>query len=545
MIEVSNASKRNTINQTGVTKIETKTLNLQRNSVGVDRMGVTSPNFVNREKELRQVSEAVETLQDEQLLLRTPLFEFSGVQGIGKTTLLEEVKAVCERKGMRHFIKDAEQMTAHDFKQVATLVKSEPVTMILDSMDTANSEQLEIIEAELSELIESTRLFVILASRDVKKFRTRSLARKLTIFPLEPLKHENCLEYLDNFDQPIPPNTRDIILDWTQGYPLAMKVLTDAILKERLDLTKEEERRQLLNILMEEVIEKRLLARASSDERTRLQTLLALFSVPRRFNLTLAENLIDKFDSRYKLENSLAYITLPKAINDVTSVLYWSLERAGYYIEAPIRNLFLLQYRIEDPQRLAEIHTFLAEQNEKFAQTVTGLDRIRYLREYLYHFAFSEEEAKVREALAKQIVPLIQAQTQEERDSLHTYESLIQFYEEFRLDEELKEALGPKNTGFALYLMYMNFLEIYRQFPEKARGDRLKEFFSLITQRPGSDEFDLIFDAGMRQIIKEVSREDAIKLYSELIRDEELKGLLGKKFDGVSERILAELVDEG
>ena len=45
--------------------------------------------FVNRETELALIDEAVEALLDKQRLLRTPIIEFYGVKGIGKTTLLE------------------------------------------------------------------------------------------------------------------------------------------------------------------------------------------------------------------------------------------------------------------------------------------------------------------------------------------------------------------------------------------------------------------------------------------------------------------------
>ncbi len=114
---------------------------------------------------------------------------------------------------------------------------------------------------------------------------------------------------------------------------------------------------------------------------------------------------------------------------------------------------------------------------------------------------------------------------------MQSYEGLVQFYEEFQQDQELKEALGTQNTSFALTLMYKNFLAIYRQFPENERGSWLINFFSLVTQLPQSRDFNLIFEEGMRQIIKQVSRDDAIKLYEELIQDEELKVLLGENFD--------------
>lgn len=67
--------------------------------------------FVNREKELRQIGEAIEILQDEQRLLRTPIIEFSGVQGIGKTTLLQQIKLICDKKSLLCIMNNADRIT--------------------------------------------------------------------------------------------------------------------------------------------------------------------------------------------------------------------------------------------------------------------------------------------------------------------------------------------------------------------------------------------------------------------------------------------------
>jgi AAA ATPase domain len=505
--------------------------------------------FVNRERELEKIHEVFETLQDPQRLLRTPIIEFSGVQGIGKTTLLQQIKAISDDRSILCITKNAELVTSDDFNQAEALAKKEPVVIILDSLDAVNAEQFQDIEANLSKLLVNNRLFVVVASRSIQKFEhARSIARKLTIYPLESLERESCILYLNNFANTIPSEARDMIFDWTRGYPLAMTIMTNTILNEQLDSTKAQDQRRLIRILIEEVIEKTLLANVTpTEEKTRFHVLLALLSIPRRFNLILMQDLIEQFADQYKLETSLAYITLIPDINRVTSVLSWNLERAAYCIDAPIRNLFLLQYRIEQPEQYIKFHKFLAEKNESFAQQVSGSDRIRYLREFFYHLAYSEQSTQVQSILAQQIEQLAQVQIQEqdERNLLQSHESFLQFYEEFRQDEELKEALGQSNTRFALSLVYRSFIEIYRQFPETMRESWLKKFFSLVTQQSGNDDFASIFEEGMLRIIKQVSSDEAIKLYNELSRDEDLKVLLGVKFDEANAHILKELLNEG
>ncbi len=504
-----------------------------------------SSDFVNREKELQQVEDAVDVLQDKQRLLRTPIIEYHGVQGIGKSILLREIKALCDNRHLFNIAEKAEHFTVDALEDAKPLLRErEPVVVILDALDDASAEQLQKIETTLEELFtDNDKLFIILASRNRQSFdNSRSISRKLTIHHLQPLEQKYCSQYLDARAQALSSQERDLIFEWTRGYPLAMKVMTDAIVQQHLNPLQDEGR--IIRILIEEVIEKNLLANvASSAEKERLQTLLALLSIPRRFNLILIQNLIKEFASQYQLVNNLAYITLPPSINEATSALEWSAERAGYCIDASVRNLFIRQYRIEQPQRYTEIHKFLALKNKEFAEQVTGSDRIRYLREFFYHLACSEEN-RVQEKLAQHLEQLVQPEAQSESISLQSLDEFLQFYEEFQPDGELREALQADNTRFALSVMRKSFLKIYRQLPEGTRGPSLRKFFSHTAQKATTEDFALIFEDGMRQIIRQESLEYAGKLFQELMQDKEVKDLLGENFDQVQKGI-SKLLEEG
>src|SRR6266516_40642 len=512
-------------------------------------MEVSSSIFVNREEELQRVSEAVVTLQDRQRLLRTPIIEFSGVGVIGKTALLRQIKAICDDHGVFCVMKDAQYITSNDFNDIELLASDAPVAIILDALEEIDNEQVQTIGTRLGTLIDKTRSFVVLASRKLQTFEnTRSIAKKLILHTLEPLPPVSCRQYLDNFALPLA--ARDIILEWTRGYPLAMKVMTEEVVNERLDPTDEQKRRQLLGVVIREVIEKKLLANVSSSDKARIQKTLELLSLPRRFNLILMQDLIEKFvpEPEYKEENSLAYIRLPKFLNESTNVLSWSIERAGYCIDVPIRNLLMLRYKIERPQQYIQIHKFLAEKYEKYARDVrevAGADYVRYLREALYHLACYEEPTKLHESLNEEIKHLAQVRIREEKTILQSLESFMQFYEEFQQDRELKEVLDVRNTNFVLSLIYKNFMEVYRRLPENEREEWLKTFFKLIVQKQEKDDFALIFEEGMHQITKQVPREEAIQLYEELIQGRDLKTLLGTKFNEVRALLDAELLSEG
>ncbi len=164
---------------------------------------------------------------------------------------------------------------------------------------------------------------------------------------------------------------------------------------------------------------------------------------------------------------------------------------------------------------------------------------------FFYHLACSEEEARVQELLGECIEQFLQKKANDKSISLQAFnnDNFLLFYEEFQQDDELKEALKYENTSFALSRMCRIFIEIYRHLPSDKRSQYLRGFFSNTAQVAEKEDFALIFEDGMRQI-KQGSCGDAIKLYHELIQDEELQNLLGKNFNEVKERI-SRLLEEG
>jgi hypothetical protein len=295
---------------------------------------------------------------------------------------------------------------------------------------------------------------------------------------------------------------------------------------------------------MQEIVTKKLLADVHApDEQARFTQLLSVLSHPRRFNITLAQDLIEKFAPQSKLESSFAYITLPNLVNDVTNVLTYELELAGYCIDGPIRNLFLLHSHIVKPEEYKQLHTFLAEQNESFVQTVGGLDRIRYLREFLFHLACYADGSVIEENITHYIKQLAQPEGPDERALTKSLTSFLNFYEEFRRDIELQEAL-EHHTQFVFSFLYRSAFEIYRQIPENLREPWLRQFFSFITGFSQKEDFHLNFVEGIRHIVRQISREEAIKLFLDLLQDEQLLLLLGDQLEPVRTQVMSDLLDE-
>jgi hypothetical protein len=144
------------------------------------------------------------------------------------------------------------------------------------------------------------------------------------------------------------------------------------------------------------------------------------------------QDLIEQFSPQLARENSLAYFGLPREINQMTEVLHWNTIGAGFSVDAPVRAIFLLKLRLEQPERYYAAHRFLAQTNRLWAADVSGPDLVRYLREYLYHSVSSEDSAKIAHFLTTAM--------QEIAEKFPN--SLPPLIQEIAQDDELKELLG-------------------------------------------------------------------------------------------------------
>lgn len=418
--------------------------------------------FVDRERELKMIADSFKILQDKNRLLRNPILEFYGVSGIGKTLLLKEIKILCSHNKFpsiwidlvrkRDVIQDEVvnqvrgYLPAYDaqFEPSAVnatkaLLKQGPVVMLFDAVDEVNSTQLLEIERLLRDVIGDENLLVVLASKTMTEFKNeRSIARKLKWFILDALDRTSCEEYLDHLEQGrgpleahIDPDVRELIFVWTRGYPLAMNVMANAIYHLH-DPRTEPGKQHILTLLREHVINQEILKGLTGVWKETCFTILQFLSVPRRSNLIIIEELIEKFAPDLKRKSSLAYFSLPNELHEATHILSWSLEKSGFAVEAPVRYLFLLLYRSAQPQEYFAMQDFLAKLNYQLAYEATGQDRARYMREHLYHIASDSLAARQGQRITEAMETIL-------KEPLAV---LQPFFEEFAQDLELKETLG-------------------------------------------------------------------------------------------------------
>ena len=426
------------------------------------------------------------------------------------------------------FQKSDEDFFSQSVNVTSTILEQGPLVMLLDAIDVTNEDQLEQVEHLLGELIVYNKLFVILTSRRSITFEhERSVARKMIPYAVQPFDRDSCELYLNAITFQLSPELRECIFEWTRGYPLAMNIMVDAIARQGFNPLQVSDQQPLVDILFERVVIRGLLSTVQPEEYGWFQRALTLLAVPRRFNLVIMQKLIEEFEPDMKLPNSLAYIVLPKRIGQATGVLGWNLDRAGYSIDDPVRNILLLYLKITTPERYVAISQFLVELNWKNALEVTGSDRIRYQREYLYHSVAGAGQEQLPQ-IVEQTVQLIIQDAQAKPDQL------VQFAEEFDQDSELQTALEP-HTSIAQDLIYselaqrMNELAITEKDKEK-RKQYLQSFFLYTLRIPDiRKKPDLLNE----QISALISREDPLlvkELYDVLGKNDVFREVLGDEF---------------
>ena len=349
--------------------------------------------FVDRIEEIEIIQDALKALTEKDVVLATPILNFFGVDGIGKTEILQKTILLCQEQNIpyidldmvrgiesqpQEIIEDVRRYTGQQgsqgrqgrkvsyelaIKALKRLMKSSPVVILCDSVDVMRSDMFQWIRSLLRELLENTNICVILGSKQKVVFeRDWSMARKLKTYQVKPLNRQFSLEYLnvhrgDLFSE----ESREIVFQWTRGYPLAMRIMVEEVKEKGLDIEgSAEDQQELIAILMKRVIEERVLKNVKEYEPSWYRAYFSLLSMPRRFNLIIMQRLLETFQESpvAVARDILEYVGLPKKLNTGTDILRWDLQKTGFAVEEPVRNLFLLERRIQNPKSFIKIHRF-------------------------------------------------------------------------------------------------------------------------------------------------------------------------------------------
>jgi hypothetical protein len=504
------------------------------------------PVFVNRDEEMQYMRERCTILQDDRITGQLPIIQFHGIGGIGKTKILREIENHCTTQGLRAIWTDANLGTV-DFShriisqvrkygtQVTTrnndlfnnsidatralVAQKGPTVFLIDSLEGARDADLTWIENLLITFQNESKLFFILASQGVAFDDVITIARRLDNIQLKPFDRNHCLSYTSSLSKNLEAEVRDLIYDWTGGYPLAINSMVHTIEQKKLDPRKKRDQRPLLTSIREQVIRQGIFHHIplSPDELTWFDTMFTLFAVPRRcINVSFMQTMVEKFAPQYRLNTNLAYITLPTQINHKSDVFKWNVSKTGFTLEPTIRHLFLKNLAIDQPERCKLIHKHIAEANLQLAAQTTGTERVRALLEFLYHSSYCEDGPTLRQIVESSIQQITSGPT----------DNFWNFHEEYDADKELQVALGVHhNTAKSLIYRHLAEIHSYRQLARNAseaeRLNYLIAHFTYIIDDPNED--DLPNSERLKQSMQDVVRKESLefrkRLYDELLRE--------------------------
>ena len=511
--------------------------------------------FVNRVPELGILEESFNGLLKREDHFRPSILDFYGVKGIGKTTLLKKFSEKLMENNIRHieikfdndesiFYKrmyeqlqkygavqpletEPPDISERSMQQVKELLEQGPLVLLLDAIDTPNESRMEFLEEMFSKLVIYQTLFVVLASQRRITFENeRSVRHKLKTFLVEPFDEQSTCAYAQQLDASLTSEQCTLIFDWTHGYPLAINEMVGA-LHDGLDPQDEQGSQPLAQRIVDRVIVGDLLAKVKPDEREWYLSMLYLLAVPRRFSLSTLQQLIEHFKPDYKLPSSLAYLVLPKRIDQATGVVGWDMAKAGFTLSQPTRHILLLNLKINQHDFYLRLHQYLAELNRQNMAGARGHERILYQREYLYHCACGLDTLQLEEVLAEVSAEiLLNAEGQPD--------ALIQFLEEFQQDKELQEVLSSRVavlTNRLYQRLGQKMDELYQQETQSSkRLDYLRSLFYYTAINTDLVDKVSILTLYVRDLLSKEGRERVIQLYDELAQNSEFRDAMGADF---------------
>jgi hypothetical protein len=467
--------------------------------------------LINREKELNLIKDAIAALTSDDRLVETPIVNVFGLPGIGKSRLLDEIVALYDPVHW-HKLEASEEVSVCAAAPALQIVRYLPgakslpaqtllaplknilatasLILLVDNIESTDERQLYFLEVLLQELIAYNNIFIVLVSQSELAFpapEQRKIRRKLTPQSLALLDKAASTQYFLAGLPSLTEEQQERLFTWTQGHPLAMEEIIQAFSQRdgRYNLADEHIHPQLLQRLLDVLITRRVRERAPARQKW-FEDMLCLLAVPRRFNVIVIRLLVERFaPADYRLASSVEYVKLPREIGQVTGVLRWKRELAGFTLEEPVRTLLLFQLRMQSADDYRALNGFLADHNWQYARETEHMeDRVQYEKEFVYH-RLAQAESSERGAAAIEALQRIFTLAAGEPIQLQC------FQKELFADRGLREALGADFAAVRqrLYREIAGVLyHAYRLAGPDARGQTFDTLFAYLREKiPESD----------------------------------------------------------
>lgn len=340
--------------------------------------------LIGRTAEMELVRGALDLLVDPERLLRTPIVEYNGPVGSGKSAMLREIHALCRERAIA-CMPDAGEALCQNDGMIQQRLGDEPLVMTVE-LDQLGSEGQSGAERHLAGLLDGgygSRLFVALASAGGDHFTYRTITRKTTHFSLSPLDQAASITLLAQHLPDLPNSELVDIFQQTGGYPLGLRTAATIIASRRSEPVKDRAAHALGELVAS--IDAVLLARVQNpEERERVHHIMTALAIPRRFNLLLAQSVIKEFTGIGE-EDALFYQQLVQELQQLCpGALYWDASASGFRIDGNLRPILMAQLSVDTRRNMHKCAKAWYESviDEPY---LSEYDRRRYGEEIAYH----------------------------------------------------------------------------------------------------------------------------------------------------------------
>jgi hypothetical protein len=450
----------------------------------------TIKEIIDRRKQREQLQQVLTHLRNRRNEdLRFDAFEYYGVEGIGKSRMLDEVKSVCrdeklpfvvfdfslkdwpedpidklklwfqvhlcaglERDFSMAAVKGSLNATGGNSQFVTLLVEAlgnTPLILMLDSTEYCPEEFFDWIGREFMrpfiEAPNSPGVLLFLAGRGprVPDSRWPRLLKNSTLSArLDPLDFNDTLEHIRQLDA--KGQYRDagrFIYDLSNGHPYSTEMLVYELSRMGVGAGNlAEKRRELAERLYDEVFRQRILAGTPAW----VQRFIEIASIPRRFSSDMLQRLlVDAPNLPPEISSSAPIQWFIYRISELLEPPYNLVDYAQdyYELEPTLRKLVHTALTILQPEETIRLHLrameFYRDMVEKSASS---------LLEILYHTAMIatlKEQAANREIEPelKRILDNFDRERDKDVRELFHFKGLLE------KDSELAELIGSKNLA--------------------------------------------------------------------------------------------------
>lgn len=384
--------------------------------------------FVDRLAELELVQDILQDMSQGRSVLK-PITNFCGVEGIGKTCLLQRLyeeaqdnkvpAALVDFAGLDlkgslesivaattqsilmqvqsgvpgHQLGEIERLLAgfpEDFpgvlRQVLNQIAFDSTLLLLfDTTEKVPDHVMDWLEKEIiSPLLQTDKVVVVLAGRKAVSWSTFELKRRARQRLLDPLDSEWVGDQIPSY-----ASLADEITNLTAGHPLANERIAEAIRQieqERSETLSSDEfehhRERLLQYLFDRLISNQIMR----SEEPIVRQAFKITAVLRHFDINALRYMLERFAPiQFKGKPPSYFLELIGKMVD-SGLVSWDPRQKGYALDRSVRRIIFLHKFYKEPKGFVEMNKAAAELYALWIERLPD-NRINSIIERMFHRA--------------------------------------------------------------------------------------------------------------------------------------------------------------